>query len=175
MMWMRRAKWAAGSIVATLFVAATALTLLWRDRPGLYGKPWQAPVLASEATAGSVTVTWLGVSTLLFDDGDTQILIDGFFSRPSLADIIFDRPVVNDAATINYALNEFGMRRLAAIIPTHSHFDHAMDVGSVANRSSASILGSASTVAIARGAGVPDASIVDVTSVTMRFRPPLGA
>jgi L-ascorbate metabolism protein UlaG (beta-lactamase superfamily) len=113
--------------------------------------------------ADNVTVTWLGVSTLLFDDGETQILIDGFFSRPSLEDIILHRSVANDAATINFALNAYGMRRLAAIIPTHSHFDHAMDVGSIANRSSASILGSASTVAIARGAGVPEDQITLVS------------
>ncbi|NNF40250.1 MAG: MBL fold metallo-hydrolase [Woeseiaceae bacterium] len=154
---------AAGIIAATLAVAATAMILLWRDRPELLSGEWEAPVPAAAAAADSVTVTWLGVTTLLFDDGETQILIDGFFSRPSLADILLDRPVVNDAATINYALNEYGMRRLAAIIPTHSHFDHAMDVGSIANRSSASILGSASTIAIARGAGVPEDQITLVS------------
>ena len=155
-MWIRRAKWAAVVVLVTPAVAATILIALWRDRPELYSGAWEAPVPAGAMAADNVTVTWLGVSTLLFDDGETQILIDGFFSRPSLDDIILDRPVANDAATINYALNEYGMRRLAAIIPTHSHFDHAMDVGSIANRSSASILGSASTIAIARGAGVPE-------------------
>ena len=147
----------------TLAVAATALVLLWRDRPELNSSAWDAPVPADTAAADNVTVTWLGVTTLLFDDGETQILIDGFFSRPSLGEIFLDRPVANDAATINYALNEYGMRRLAAIIPTHSHFDHAMDVGSIANRSSASILGSPSTIAIARGAGVPEDQITLVS------------
>jgi len=162
-MWMRRAKWATGIVVVTLAMVATALVLLWRDRPELYGGAWEAPVSADAPAADNVTVTWLGVTTLLFDDGETQILIDGFFSRPSLGDIVLGRPVANDAATINYALNEYGMRRLAAIIPTHSHFDHAMDVGSIANRSSASILGSASTIAIARGAGVPEDQITLVS------------
>ena len=31
-----------------------------------------------------VTLTWIGVSTLLVDDGTTAILTDGFFSRPGL-------------------------------------------------------------------------------------------
>lgn len=163
-MWIRRAKWAAGIFIATLVVAATVLTLLWRDRPELESGAWEDPVRGSAGTVDNVTVTWLGVTTLLFDDGETQILIDGFFSRPSLGDIIFDRPVATDAPVINYALNEYGMRRLAAIIPTHSHFDHAMDVGSVANRSSASVLGSASTIAIARGAGVPDDQLTPVNA-----------
>ena len=116
------------------------------------------------ALTGAVTFTWLGVSTLLFDDGDTQILIDGFFSRPSLADILLRRPVQSDAATINRVIDEYRMRRLAAIIPVHSHYDHAMDIGAIANRSSASILGSETSANIARGAGVPEDQIVVVTS-----------
>ena len=50
---------------------------------------------------------------------------------------------------------EFRIDRLAAIIPVHSHYDHAMDVGIVANRSSAVVLGSESTANIARGANLP--------------------
>ena len=114
----------------------------------------------------AVTVTWLGVTTLLFDDGETQILIDGFFSRPSITEILLGLPVNNDAAMINYAMNEFRMRRLAAIIPVHSHFDHAMDIGAIANRSSASVVGSESTAQIARGAGVPEDQITVVNSAT---------
>jgi len=147
-------------------LVSIAVVLLWRERPSLDAIDWPSPALASAANADAVTVTWLGVSTLLFDDGETQILIDGFFSRPSLSDIVLRRPVDNDAATINYAMNEFRMRRLAAIIPVHSHFDHAMDVGAVANRSSASILGSASTAQVARGAGVPEDQITVVKVAT---------
>lgn len=158
-MWKQRAKQAA--IVATMVIAVAivAIAWLWSDRPSLDDIGWPAPVISSAAATELVTVTWLGVSTLLFDDGETQILIDGFFSRPSLVDVVLDRPVINDAAMINYALDEFRMRRLAAIIPVHSHFDHAMDVGAIANRTSASILGSESTAEIARGAGVPEDQI----------------
>lgn len=63
---------------------------------------------------------------------------------------------------INYILDEYRMQRLAAIIPVHSHYDHAMDIGAIANRSSASIIGSDTTANIARGAGVPEDQIVVV-------------
>jgi len=92
---------------------------------------------------------------VLFDDGETQILIDGFFSRVSLLDGLPLRRVTSDIATINYALARYRMNRLAAIIPAHSHFDHVMDVGHVANRTSAVVLGSESTANVARGADVP--------------------
>ena len=153
--------------VATVFIAIVALisiaaVLLWRDRPNLEAIDWPKPSIASAMNPDAVTVTWLGVTTLLFDDSETQILIDGFFSRPTLTEILLDLPVDNNAAQINYAMNEFRMRRLAAIIPVHSHFDHAMDVGEIANRSSASILGTESTAEIARGAGVPEDQITVV-------------
>ena len=89
-----------------------------------------------------------------------------FLSRPTLTEIVFDLPVDNNAVQINYAMNEFRMRRLAAIIPVHSHFDHAMDIGEIANRSSASILGTKSTAEIARGAGVPEDQITVVEDTT---------
>lgn len=158
-MWKQRVTRAAIVTAAVLVIAAMGSVWLWRDRPTLGSTGWSAPPEQPENEA-SVTATWLGVTTLLFDDGQTQILIDGFFSRPTLADMLLGRAVVNDAATINYALHEYRMGRLAAIIPVHSHFDHAMDVGAVAKRTSASILGSESTANIARGAGVPDDQIV---------------
>lgn len=162
-MWLKHVKRTGWTVLSIALIASVLLVVLWHDRPSLDSIDWPAPALASAATADSVTVTWLGVSTLLFDDGETQILIDGFFSRPTIADILLGRAVDNDAPRINYAMNEFRMRNLAAIIPVHSHFDHAMDVGAIANRSSASIVGSESTAQIARGAGVPEdqISIVD--------------
>jgi L-ascorbate metabolism protein UlaG (beta-lactamase superfamily) len=141
-------------VVASVIVAG-----LWSDRPQLSEIDWP-PYPVYESRPDAVTVTWLGVSTLLFDDGNTQVLIDGFFSRPSVADIVFSVDVQSDAAKINRVLDEYQMRRLAAIIPVHSHFDHAMDIGAIANRSSASIIGSETTANIARGAGVPEDQIV---------------
>jgi L-ascorbate metabolism protein UlaG (beta-lactamase superfamily) len=159
----RRVRQALVVLLAIAVALLLLLTLLWRDRVDLETIPLPtAPV--ADVDSDAVTITWFGVSTLLFDDGETQILIDGFISRPSVVDILGRRPVDSDAATINYFLNEYGVRNLAAIVPLHSHYDHAMDIGAIANRSSASVLGSASTAEIARGANVPEDQIVVVDS-----------
>ena len=158
-MWLTYVKRLAATLVAIVVLLSIVAALLWRDRPSLDAIDWPKPAVASAMNPDAVTVTWLGVTTLLFDDTETQILIDGFFSRPTLTDLLLDRPVDNNAAQINYAMNEFRMRRLAAIIPVHSHFDHAMDIGEIANRSSASVIGTESTAEIARGAGVPEDQI----------------
>ena len=159
-MWQRRAKQLAVTLLAIVVIGAAGLTLLWRDRASLENIDW---AMAPEPGESALTATWLGVTTVLFDDGETQILIDGFFSRPTLAEGLLRQPVDNDAVNINRALHEYGMRNLAAIIPVHSHFDHAMDVGEIALRSKASVLGSESTANIARGAGVLEDQIVVVT------------
>jgi L-ascorbate metabolism protein UlaG (beta-lactamase superfamily) len=139
-------------------ILAALLIWAWRTRPDI-GETGLRPRVAV-AVEPAVTATWFGVSTILFDDGDTQVLIDGFISRPSFFDSLLGLPVTSDAPMINYVLNEYGMRRLAAIVPAHSHHDHAMDVGAIANRSSASIIGSETTANIARGAGVPEDQII---------------
>ena len=127
---------------------------MWQIRGSLDDIDWPVSAVASEP-GDAVTATWLGTSTLLFDDGETQILIDGAFTRIGAIESLLLRPVKTDVATVNYAMSAFGMRRLAAIIPVHSHHDHAMDVGHVANRSTAVVLGSESTANIARGADLP--------------------
>ncbi len=157
------------TFVMLLIVVTAGGVWLWRDRPALGDIAWSDYPTGGDSAA-AVTLTWLGTTTLLFDDGETQLLIDGFFSRPAALNLVFRRPIVPDVANINYALSEFRMRRLAAIVTVHSHFDHAMDVAAVANRSSASIIGSASTAQIARGGGVPEDQIIEVESgITYEF------
>ena len=152
--WYRWATYGIGGLLTIGVIAIASLMWLWQDRHALsdLGWPVAEPTLDSD---GAVTVTWLGISTLLFDDGETQILTDGTFTRLHFSDFLLLRRVRSDIASINYALNEFRINHLAAIIPVHSHFDHAMDVGNVANRTTAVILGSESTANIARGANVP--------------------
>lgn len=159
-MWQRRAKRLAVTLLAVFAVGSAGTAGLWRDRANLEDIDWLTPPEPDDA---ALTVTWLGVTTVLVDDGETQILVDGFFSRPTLADILLQRPVNNDAATINSALYEYDIRNLAVVIPAHSHFDHAMDVGEIALRSKASVLGSESTANIARGAGVLEDQLVIAT------------
>jgi L-ascorbate metabolism protein UlaG (beta-lactamase superfamily) len=43
---------------------------------------------AATVPPGQVRAVYLGVSTILFDDGRAGIVTDGFFSRPGLARVI---------------------------------------------------------------------------------------
>lgn len=114
---------------------------------------------------GLPAVTFVGVSTLLFDDGDRALLFDGFFSRPSLVQLL-TRRIRPDAARIAAGLTRLGIAdpgRLAAVIPVYSHYDHALDSAEVARRTGALLVGGTSTLNLGRGGGVPAARLRQAT------------
>ena len=76
-------------------------------------------------------VTFLGVSTLLFDDGETAWMTDGFFTRPSLSQVLFGK-IESDRGLVAKALEHLHVTKLKAVIPIHSHYDHALDSALVA-------------------------------------------
>jgi L-ascorbate metabolism protein UlaG (beta-lactamase superfamily) len=111
----------------------------------------------------AVAVTWLGVSTLLIDDGTTAIMTDGFFSRPGLLEVAIGR-IKPSESRIDYCLNRAKVNRLAAVLPVHTHFDHALDTAVVAERTGARVVGGESAANIARGQGLSEESIVVLSS-----------
>jgi L-ascorbate metabolism protein UlaG (beta-lactamase superfamily) len=135
-------------IVAAVAVAVLAVaTLVACGAPSLEPyAPWFDT--APSPPEDQMTVRFMGTSTVSFDDGVTRILIDGFFSRPSIGDALGLSP--NDAR-IEHALREARLADLAAIFVAHSHYDHAMDSARVARRTGAVVVGSSSTAWIARG------------------------
>lgn len=128
-------------------------------RPDLsgYNSHFDLPV-ASPATP--LSVAWGGVTTLLVDDGNSAVMTDGFFSRPGLLSVAA-RPLVSSRARIDSALSQLGVNRLDAVIPVHTHFDHAMDSAVVAGLTGARLLGGASAAFIGRGHGVDRVDTVE--------------
>jgi L-ascorbate metabolism protein UlaG (beta-lactamase superfamily) len=113
----------------------------------------------SEAPVDSaVRVTFFGVSTLLIDDGETQILIDGFFSRYSMSRALF-RDMQTDSAVIDELVVASGMNRVKGIFVTHTHYDHAFDIAYTARKTGATAYGSASTLNVARGGGLGESQL----------------
>jgi len=122
------------------------------------------------ATGGSpISVTFLGVSSLLIDDGSTSLLTDGFFSRPGLARVALGR-LTPHPGRIRSALERAGCDRVEAVLPVHTHFDHALDSAVVAQLTGAQLVGGESSANIGRGHGLADDQITVATSgVAMDF------
>lgn len=109
---------------------------------------------------GGLGVTFLGVSTLLIDDGTSAVMTDGFFSRPGLLDVLL-RKITPDAERIDECLTRAGVSKLEAVLPVHSHYDHIQDSAEVAARTGARLVGGTSTAMV--GHALPDEQKVIAT------------
>nr|WP_255294544.1 MBL fold metallo-hydrolase [Bacillus cereus] len=118
---------------------------------------------------GEVKVTFLGTSSLLFDDGKTQLMIDGFISRPPLLKTLPFSTIKTDADTVNKAFNKIGVdnNKLQGLFIAHTHYDHALDLAYIAKRTGTHIYGSKSVINIGLGDGVNknQMSVYDVNKV----------
>jgi L-ascorbate metabolism protein UlaG (beta-lactamase superfamily) len=115
------------------------------------------------AAAGTLlTLTWAGVTTLLIDDGASALMTDGFFSRPSLVSVGLGR-IAPSASRIDGSLSRMGVDRLEAVLPVHTHYDHAMDSAAVAERTGARLVGGESAAQVGIGGGLPEDRIVVAT------------
>jgi L-ascorbate metabolism protein UlaG (beta-lactamase superfamily) len=152
-------------------------------RPDLarHSHRFSVPVAGPDAP---LTVTWLGVSTLLIDDGTSALMTDGFFSRPGLGRVGVGK-VSPSPARVDGCLTRVGVTRLAAVVPVHTHFDHALDSALVADRTGAQLVGGESAANVGRGHGLAAERLViadsgtpirlgafDVTLVKSRHSPP---
>ena len=125
------------------------------DHADRFGLPRAAP--------DSLGVTFLGVSSLLVDDGSSALMTDGFFTRPPMLAVLLgriapDETIIGDCLTRALAGGE-RIPTLEAVIPVHSHFDHALDSAVVARRTGATLVGGLSTANIGRGGGLPEDQI----------------
>lgn len=111
------------------------------------------------AGPGGLSVTWLGVASLLIDDGSSALLTDGYFSRPGLARVVAGK-VLPSSPRVDGCLARAKVSRLEAVIPVHTHFDHALDSALVADRTGALLVGGESAANVGRGYGLPEDRIV---------------
>jgi L-ascorbate metabolism protein UlaG (beta-lactamase superfamily) len=110
-----------------------------------------------------LAVTWLGVATLLVDDGSSALMTDGFFTRPNLFSVGLGK-VEPSLERIIGCLERARINQLEAVLPVHTHYDHALDSAVVAGRTGAKLVGGESTANVGRGHQLPDDQIVVATS-----------
>lgn len=142
-------------------------------RPDLdaYAHRFTVPV-----ATGELSVTFLGVATLLLTDGTSAVMTDGFFSRPSMKRVGLTR-LKPDLGRIGDALGRAGVTRLEAVVPVHTHYDHVLDSAVVAQRTGGLLVGGPSAVQVGLGSDLPverirevaDGESVRLGAWTLRF------
>ncbi len=119
--------------------------------PGAQTAGTNRPPLA--APMAGVRITYLGVNGYLLQSLSATILVDPFFSRAGFWDVAMDGPIQPRPACV---LD--GLARLPgqadAILVTHGHFDHLLDVPVIALRTEARLFASPTSCFLARASGL---------------------
>jgi L-ascorbate metabolism protein UlaG (beta-lactamase superfamily) len=131
---------------------------LRRGRPDIdaYAARFDVPPASPDSP---LTVTFLGVSSLFFDGGTSAIMTDGFFSRPRLPRVIAAK-IEPDRPRVIAGLIRAGVGHLDAVLPVHTHYDHALDSAVVAQRTAAVLVGGESAANVGRAHGLSESALV---------------
>lgn len=148
------------SVLLLALVALAGLAWIFSMRGGLNSYQTHAYTGSKAAAGPALVASWHGTTAVLLSDGQTSLFIDPFFTRPGgWPSLMLNRPIAPDENLIRTALEQAGVQSLAAVLVSHSHYDHAMDAGMVAKLTGSQLIGSPSTANIGRGSRLSESQI----------------
>jgi L-ascorbate metabolism protein UlaG (beta-lactamase superfamily) len=137
------------AILALLMVTAPAAWSGWEDYSGYV-------VSDAARTRSGVRVTYLGVNGYQFETGGHALLVDPYFSRVGLCAVAFNQRVEPDEYRLRQGLAHV-RPRVDAVLVTHAHIDHLLDVPPLMRRTGARLVAGPTAVNQARSLGIPAA------------------
>ena len=118
---------------------------------GLGSHPHLVVADSPGAVRDGVRVTYLGTNGYQFEFKGHALLVDPYFSRVDLLSVVLGSRIQPNAARVNDGLRHIAPKA-DAILVTHGHFDHLLDVPAVMAKTRARLIASASSVDLAKRA-----------------------
>src|ERR1051325_2710368 len=109
--------------------------------------------------AAGISVMYLGTNGFQFRTGKHALLVDPYFSRVGLTQVAFGGKIRSDPSRVEQGMKHL-MLRPDAILVTHAHFDHLLDVPAIMQKTGARLLGSSVAVDLARRSGASNTDAV---------------
>jgi L-ascorbate metabolism protein UlaG (beta-lactamase superfamily) len=106
-------------------------------------------------------VTYLGVNGYEFEADGHSLFVDPYFTRVSLWQVALNRPITSSEARIAEAIPHLN-RACDAILVTHAHFDHLLDVPKLMRPTHARLLAGPTAVELVESLGVSSPRCVAV-------------
>jgi L-ascorbate metabolism protein UlaG (beta-lactamase superfamily) len=116
--------------------------------------PTPAPVSVSVSAPSNVELTYLGVAGWQVRHGEHVLLLDPYFTRANVENP--DQPLTPNLTQID----RLAPRKAELILVGHSHYDHLLDVPTIAERTHAFVAGTQSTLNVARAAHLPQSQLL---------------
>jgi L-ascorbate metabolism protein UlaG (beta-lactamase superfamily) len=135
-----------------------ALIFILRAQVAIAGlEEYSTLIVADSADAkpkpGTVRVTYLGVNGYQFDASGHALLIDPYFTRAGLIGIAFQQRLEPNETHISFGLR-YVRSRVDAVLVTHAHFDHLLDVPEIMNRTKARLVAGATAANLTMSCGL---------------------
>ena len=105
------------------------------------------------APRDSIRVTYLGVNGFQFENGDRVLLVDPYFTRIGLWSAALNQRIESRPERVNEGLRHL-RARADAILVTHAHFDHLLDVPDIIHRTHARLLAGSTAIHLVESLGI---------------------
>jgi L-ascorbate metabolism protein UlaG (beta-lactamase superfamily) len=102
---------------------------------------------------GTVRVIYLGVNGYEFEANGHALLVDPYFTRAGLTSIAFQQRLEPNETRISFGLRHVPSR-VDAVLVTHAHFDHLLDVPEIMKRTNAQLLAGATAANLTMSCGL---------------------